>query len=204
MRSEGCLPLVAHCNVNIVVASMEVELGVDLHTAQLVKEVGDERNWVPILLCDLVEVSEVHTESQGAILLLSKENRCTTWQLRRSDEPLAEHVVEEFMKETELCARERVDVAMRGCLVILEVNFMIKLAMRGHVLSLFSQEHIEKVIVGLRDNFGEELCLISRKGLRVQSRCWSMLVADGLQSRDVQIIASQLDINGVYFLTHID
>jgi len=52
--------------------------------------------------------------------------------------PLAEHVVEEFAQETELCSREWVDVAMRRCLVILKVNFMIKLAMRGHVLSLFS------------------------------------------------------------------
>ena len=58
------------------------------------------------------------------------------------------------MQETELCAREWVDVAMRRRLVILEVNFMVKLTMR-HVLSLFSSEHIEKVPVGLRDNFGE-------------------------------------------------
>ena len=67
-----------------------------------------------ILPCDLVEVSKVDTESQGAILLLSKEDGCTTWQLRRSEEPLAEHVIEEFAKETELCAREWVDVAMRS------------------------------------------------------------------------------------------
>src|SRR5882724_11869963 len=78
-HSEGCLPLVAHCDANIVVASMEVKLGVDLCAAQLVKEIGNEWNQVPILLCDLVEVLEVHTESQGAILLLSKEDWCTTW-----------------------------------------------------------------------------------------------------------------------------
>ena len=48
---------------------------------------------------DLVEVSEVHTESQGAILLLRKENRCTAWQLGQLDESLAKHIVEEFMKE---------------------------------------------------------------------------------------------------------
>ena len=76
--------------------------------------------------------------------------------MRRSDEPLAEHVIEEFAKEAKLCAREWVDVVMRCGLVILRVNFMIKLMMRGHVLSLFSQEHIEKVLVGLRDDFGEE------------------------------------------------
>src|SRR5882724_283411 len=76
---EGCLPLLASCNINIAVASMEVELGVDFCAAKLVKEVGDEWDWVLILLSDLVEVSEVNTELQGAILLLSKENRCTTW-----------------------------------------------------------------------------------------------------------------------------
>src|SRR5882724_8885413 len=203
-HSEGHIPLVACCDTIIVVASMEVKLGVDLHAAQLVKEVGDERDWVPILLCDLVEVSEVDTALQGAILLLGKEDGCTTWRLRQSDEPLAEHVVEELMKETELCAREWVDVAMGRCLVILEVNFMIKLTMRGHVLSLFSQEHIEKVLVGLRDDFGEKFCLISREGLRVQSGCWSGLVANGSQGCNIQIIASQLDINGVYFLTCIN
>ena len=42
------------------------------------------------------------------------------------------------MKENELCAREQVDMAMGRCLVILNVNFMIKLVMRRHVLSLFS------------------------------------------------------------------
>jgi len=53
------------------------------------------------------------------------------------NEPLAKHIVEEFAKETELCAREQVDVAMRRHLVILKVNLMVKLAMRRHVLSLF-------------------------------------------------------------------
>ena len=69
----------ASCDANIVIASMEVKLGVDLCTAELVEEVCDEGDQVPILLSDLVEVSEVHTESQGAILLLIKEDGCTTW-----------------------------------------------------------------------------------------------------------------------------
>ena len=119
-------------------ASSEVELGVDLCAAKLVEDVGDERDQVPILLSDLVEVLEVNTESQGAILLLGKENRCTTWQLGRLDESLAKHVVKEFVQETELCAREQVNVAMGRCLVILDVNFMVKFVMRRHVLSFFS------------------------------------------------------------------
>jgi len=42
------------------------------------------------------------------------------------------------MKEAELCAREQVDVAIWRHLIILEVNFMVKLMMRRYVLSLFS------------------------------------------------------------------
>src|SRR5882724_11417289 len=141
----------ACCDANIIVTSVEVELGVDLCTAQLVEEVGDEWNWVPVLSSNLVEVSEVHTELQDAVFLLGKEDWCATWRLGRSDESLAKHVIEEFTQETELWAREWVDVAVRRCLVILDVNFMVKLAMRRHVHSLFFLEHIEKVLVCLRD-----------------------------------------------------
>ena len=80
--SEGCLPLITCCDMNIIVARMEVNLGVDLRTAQLVEEIGNEWDRIPILPCDLVEVSEVDTELQGAILLLGKEDGCTTWRLR--------------------------------------------------------------------------------------------------------------------------
>jgi len=69
----------AHCDANIVVASMEVEIGVDFRTAHVGEEFGDEWDQVPILLCDFVEVPEVDTELQGAILLLSKEDLCPTW-----------------------------------------------------------------------------------------------------------------------------
>src|SRR5882724_9562179 len=79
VHSESGLPLVARCDANIVVASAEVEFGVDLHTAQLVEEVGDEWNRVLILSSNLVEVPEVHTESQGTVLLLCKENWGTAW-----------------------------------------------------------------------------------------------------------------------------
>ena len=58
----------------------------------------------------------------------------------------SKHVIEEFVKETKFCAREQIDMTVRRCLVILKVNFMIKLMMRRHVLSLFSQEHIEEVL----------------------------------------------------------
>jgi len=65
--------------MNIVVTSAEVELGVDICAAKLVKEVCDKGDQVPVLPGDLVEIMEVDTGSQGTILLLGKENRCTHW-----------------------------------------------------------------------------------------------------------------------------
>ena len=82
------------------------------------------------------------------------------------DEPSAKNIIK-VMKEAKFGAREWVDVAVWRCLVILKVNFMIKLVMRRHVLNLFPREHIEKVLVHLRDDFGEEFGLISGQGLRV-------------------------------------
>jgi len=89
---------------------------VDLCAAKLFKEVGDEWDQILILLSDLVEVLEVNTELQSAILLFSKNNRCAAWRLGQSDEPLAEHIIEEFMKETELFTRDQNDVAVRETL----------------------------------------------------------------------------------------
>jgi len=51
MHLEAVFHFVAHCNMNIVVTSMEVELGVDLHTAPVGQEVGDKWNQASILLC---------------------------------------------------------------------------------------------------------------------------------------------------------
>jgi len=68
--------MTASHDIHIVVASAEIEIGVDLHGAELVEEVCDKWNWV---LSDL-EVSEVDTEPHGTILL-GKEDRSSSWQL---------------------------------------------------------------------------------------------------------------------------
>src|SRR5467141_473140 len=43
MGVKGCLPLMASGNAHVVVASVQVELGVDLATAELVKELVTSR-----------------------------------------------------------------------------------------------------------------------------------------------------------------
>ena len=63
LGAKCCLPLMASGDVNIVVAGPQVELGVDLGTAELVKEIGDKWDRGPILPGELVEVPEVNAES---------------------------------------------------------------------------------------------------------------------------------------------
>src|SRR5882672_221025 len=79
--AKGCLPLMSCGNTNIVIASMQFELGVDLGAAKLVKEVGDKQNRVPILPGELVEVPEVDIELQGTVFLLHKQDQGTCWRL---------------------------------------------------------------------------------------------------------------------------
>src|SRR5882672_9981396 len=42
LGSEGCFQLMASSNMHVVVASVQVEFGVDLGAAELVQEVGDK------------------------------------------------------------------------------------------------------------------------------------------------------------------
>jgi len=134
---KAVFPLVASCDVNIVVASTKVKLGVDNCTADLVEEVCDQGDWVPILASVLVEVSEVDTELQGAIFLFGKRTGAPTsdWDDQMNPLPRISSMNSRMRLSS---AIEQVDVAMRRHLVILKVNLMIKLMMRMHFLSLFS------------------------------------------------------------------
>src|SRR5882672_3021836 len=79
--AKGCFPLMASGDANIVVASAQVELGVDLGTAELVKEIGDKQDQVPILPGEFVEVPEVDTEPQGTVFLLCEQDWGICWGL---------------------------------------------------------------------------------------------------------------------------
>jgi len=65
---------------------LEVNLGVDLGMAGGVQKVGNEREWITILLSDFVKTSEVNTQLEGAILLLYKEDRSSMRGSGRTDE----------------------------------------------------------------------------------------------------------------------
>src|SRR6266481_10153575 len=63
----------------VIVACMQIKLGVDLGRARLVNEVSDQRDWILIPSSDLIELPKIDTESKCAILLFGKENQYPNW-----------------------------------------------------------------------------------------------------------------------------
>src|SRR6266481_1795226 len=77
--SECGLPLMTSSDADIVVACMQIKLGVDLGRAELVDEVSNEGDWVSIPSSDPIELPKIDTESKCAILFFGEENQCPYW-----------------------------------------------------------------------------------------------------------------------------
>ena len=73
-RPEGCLPLVTLLDLDQVVRQPDVELGVHLHTNQPVKHLVDQGQRVVVLPGEVIELSIVDAQLQGAVLFLHKED----------------------------------------------------------------------------------------------------------------------------------
>ena len=71
-RPERCLRDICLPNPQLMVTSAKVYLGVDLRSSQLIKQVINSRQWVPILDCNPIQLSVVNAQSKGLILLLCK------------------------------------------------------------------------------------------------------------------------------------
>ena len=56
--SEGCLPLMARCNSNVIEPSMKIEFGIDVCTFKLVR---NERYRILVLSHDVIQPSVVDT-----------------------------------------------------------------------------------------------------------------------------------------------
>src|ERR1700710_1919609 len=63
-RAEGGFPLVAIGDTNEVVRMPKVDLGIEFGMARGIKEVGDQRKRVSILLRDFVQTTEVNAETE--------------------------------------------------------------------------------------------------------------------------------------------
>ena len=69
---ERCLRDICLPNPQLMVTSAKVYLGVDSRSSQLVKQVINPRQWVPILDRNPTQLSVVNPQSKGLVLLLLK------------------------------------------------------------------------------------------------------------------------------------
>ena len=61
-RPKCCLRDISLPNSQLMVTGTKVYLGVDSHPSQLIKQVISPRKWIPILDCDLVQLSIVNEQ----------------------------------------------------------------------------------------------------------------------------------------------
>ena len=71
-RLKRCLRDICLPNPQLMVTSAKVYLGVDLSFSQLIKQISNPRQKVPILDRNLVQLSLIIAQSKGLILLLHK------------------------------------------------------------------------------------------------------------------------------------
>ena len=76
---ECCLRDIYFPNPQPMVTSVKVYLGVDSRSSQLIKQIVNPRQWVPILDRNPVQLSVINAQSKGLILLLRKQNRSAPW-----------------------------------------------------------------------------------------------------------------------------
>lgn len=73
---EGCFPLISITNTVKVIGVTEVQLGEYGGFVKRIKGSVDQRQWICVFHCDLVECLEINAGAQGAVLLPDKEESC--------------------------------------------------------------------------------------------------------------------------------
>jgi len=131
--AERGFPLIALADSDIVVASAEVDFGVDFRVAEAIEEVTYEWEWVLIPFGDGVQVSVVDAEAEGAVFLLREEDWSAGWGVRGTNKTFSQHVLEIFSDVGEFSLGNGVDAAEWRILVVFEVNGMIVGTMRRHL-----------------------------------------------------------------------
>ena len=71
-RPERYLRDIYLTNPQLMVTSAKIYLGVESRSPQLIKQIINLRQWVPILDYNLVQLSVVNAQSKGLVLLLRK------------------------------------------------------------------------------------------------------------------------------------
>lgn len=88
--TKNCLPLVYFMYSYPVVGIGKIELVKSLSSAQSIQRFADQRQRVPILDSQIIEILVINKQAKAPIRLLNKENRCICRRLRKLYETIRE------------------------------------------------------------------------------------------------------------------
>ena len=77
---------------------VEVEFSIQAHG---VKKVRNERKWVSVFFCDLIQTTEINTKSEFTSLLLDEEYQSSMGRACRRNETVVNIIVNEFVESFE-------------------------------------------------------------------------------------------------------
>ena len=73
-RPKRCLRDICLPNPQLMVTNVKFYFGVDSCPSQLIKQVINSQQWIPILDRNPIQLSVVNAQSKGLVFLLSKQN----------------------------------------------------------------------------------------------------------------------------------
>src|SRR6266481_7091381 len=91
--TKGGLPFMVGCYADVIISHTQVEFGINLGGAQLVNQIGDQRNRVVVVSGNTIEIAKIHTKSECTVLLLCKENWGPSRRVGCPDEALSKHII---------------------------------------------------------------------------------------------------------------
>ena len=74
----------------------EVEFSIQVHGTRRVKKIRNERKWVSVFFCDLIQTMEINAKSEFTSLLLDEEYQSSVGRACRRNETVANIIVNEF------------------------------------------------------------------------------------------------------------
>ena len=147
MSDEGCLPLVAIFDVNIVIPPSNIKLGEMASIFQLVHEVRDEREEVSVMNDVFIKVPVILAGVEFPVFLFDEEKGGGLRRIEGMKFPGSYVFFKEILSSFLFVRGKQVDFAYLRHKGIVEVDFMvIRLGWRDMLCGFF-QEDLSKVSI---------------------------------------------------------
>jgi hypothetical protein len=103
----------------------EIDLGVNAGSLRRIKEVGGQREWIPVLLRNPIQGPVINTKAEGTIFLFYEQDRSSMGGTGGANKSYGDVFIDELAECLEFKFGEGVDGSERWLLTFLKVNLEI-------------------------------------------------------------------------------